>query len=215
MSKCREQFFSLSIFRGLWYTLVICLVESFPIMHISKICIVKPGLKMHICEICIVMPCLRPILRGNKTCNKKQNLQQVLYYPVLAWKIVFTKLAASFVGLHVSTKLALVLQHRLTTNTFVCQHLQHYRRLMLSLALSWHTPSSLIICSSPCLAHHRHAGGRNQRFVESNHQKEMQSKQCSSDIWICLKTLANHQSGMTASGLHFSTLEFSRIPWPS
>ena len=158
-------------------------------MHNSKICIVKPGPKMRICEICIVMPCLRPILRGNKTCNQKQNLQQVLYFPVLAWKILFTKLAASFVGLHVSTKLALVLQHRLTTNSFVCQHLQHYRRLMLSLALSCHTPSSLIICSSPCLAHHRHAGGRNQRFVESNHQKEMQSKQCSSDLWICLKTL--------------------------
>ena len=90
-SKFREQFFSLSIFRGLWYSLVICLVESFPIMHISKICIVKPGPKMHICEICIVMPCLRPILRGNKTCNKKQNLQQVLYFSVLAWKILFTK----------------------------------------------------------------------------------------------------------------------------
>ena len=92
------------------------------------------------------------------------------------------ELAASFVGLHLSTKLALVLQHRLTTKTFVCQHLQHYRRLMLSLALSCHTPSSLIICSSPCLAHHRHAGGRNHRFVESNHQKEMQSKQRSSNL---------------------------------
>jgi hypothetical protein len=95
----------------------------------------------------------------------------------------FHKLAASFVGLRVSTKLALVLQHCLTTNSFVvCQYLQHYRRLMLSFALSCHTPSSVKICSSPCLAHHRHAGGRNQRFVESNHQKEMQSKQCSSDL---------------------------------
>jgi hypothetical protein len=48
-----------------------------------------------------------------------------------------------------------------TTNSFSCQHLQHYRRLILSLALSCHTPSSAsMVCSSPCLAHHRHAGGR-------------------------------------------------------
>ncbi len=37
------------------------------------------------------------MLIGNKTCNQKQNLQQVLYFPVLAWKILLTKLAASFV----------------------------------------------------------------------------------------------------------------------
>ena len=184
-------------------------------MHTSKICIVKPGPKMHICEICIVMPCLRPILRGNKTCNQKQNLQQVLYFPVLAWKILFTKLAASFVGLRVSTKLALVLQHRLTTNTFVCQQLQHYRRFDALTCIVLPHPQfphnllfSLSCTSPPCW------------WQESKIcWKQSSEGNAIQTMFIRFMNLpedtANHQSGMTASGLHFSTLEFSPIPWPS
>jgi hypothetical protein len=89
--------------------------------------------------------------------------------------------------------------------------------LMLSLALSCHTPSSAsMVCSSPCLACTSPPCWWQESKISWN---QLSVGNAIKTRCIPLMNLpegtANHQSGMTALDLHCSTLEFCPIPWPS